>query len=294
MYLRYISLLAVLIVTPLIWANEHNYDSGGGYRPFNWNKNNCGSTAEKVHQALEQKTSLDLSYLKKEWKCPDLGELRNASILAVKRVQDAAKALADYRNNCLCSSYVALRLHEEGFDSARSGGEVLNFKKATAAYEDAKALSSYLAKQLSALADFEDVAYKKGIELCKYCMDPAIRNAHCLGYGDGTSGRPVMAAAANTTPYKDYSDFLLKVGGHTFALRQRMEKDVESLASPSKPGFPGPECADAWGPPNSCTPELVASGTSHIRQPWKMCAPATKRGKGIPPATPPDANPEIP
>lgn len=278
MHIKSVSLifLSVFLSVFLIFANrseatEFNYDTYGKYEPFKWNENNCEAVADTLQKIARNLKSVDLSYLQKsQWTCDNLGELRSAGSMAIGRINEAVNALASFQDNCMCSSYVALRLKTEGYDSARSGGESLNFSKAQAIFDDAKVVAGAIAPQLDILSKFDRSSRTKGQEFCKKDSAKAcseqIRAEHCGDYDvlkEMSSG--------SSYPIRDVFRYIRHVGGRAYAVQQKTANGIDSLTDYKGPA---PYCQNTWGDPKSCPPKMVneklANGMSSKRV-WDAC-----------------------
>jgi len=211
-------------------AKEFNYDTYGKFNAFEWNENNCGALADTLRKMAANPKAADLSYLQKsKWTCENLSELRSAGPMAIGRINEAVKALASFQDNCMCSSYVALRLKAEGYDSASSGGETLNFKKAQAIFDDAKAVSAAIAPQLDILSNFDQSSRELGAQFCKKesakaCSAKA-RAEHCGEYGLKEMAIPNAAvSSAFGYPITDVFHYLRHVGARAYAVQQKTAK----------------------------------------------------------------------
>jgi hypothetical protein len=272
--------LNLFCITQDVDAKEFNYDQYSKYSAFKWKEDQCEGVLESLQSGASNLKSIDLSYLDKtEWNCDSLAEITNAGGMAIDRIRKAVGALAVFQDKCMCNSYVALRLKEEGYDSARSGGENLNFKKALAMYEAAKALSSARAPQLETLRRFDSKYREMGRTFCDKTRASACSEKARVEYCDGDY----------LSEKVDIYHYIMHLGGAARAVQQKTEKGLESMMNYNGPA---PYCQNVWGEPKSCPPMTISERTANsigFKTVWDACQ-KTNKSDSAPPRLQQDNN----
>lgn len=242
-------------------AGEFNYDANQRYLPFADSKGLCSKSYKDIHVNLAASVSYSAPQARDvEVTCENMSEMRSLITREIAKIRPLAAPFADYSYaSCVCDAYVAVRLSEEGYSTAKSDGKILDLKKTVMSFNEMKRVSANLKTQIDRLTAVEWKLRDAGRKLCA---------------GQGSSACSAEVLAANCQGEKQNAYYKVESGydffhGPSNSVWHAAVKSQNGLASlmGTDSNQQSPYCQNNWGSPGTGAPRYNGNLTFDTAQP---------------------------